>query len=345
MENSKEITIYDIAKSLKLSPSTVSKALSGDPAISKKTKKKILETASEMGYRSNLFARNLRQQNSLTIGVIAYELNSSFTTPMLSGIETVANEAGYGIIITDSSMSSQKEAANAQNLFQRRVDGIIAVLAPATDSFDHFRPFQEKNIPLIFVDTVSPFPESTSVVIDNLQCGLIATRHLIGQGCCRIVHLTPDHQHDIYSQRYKGYRDALAEKRIAFEESWLVIAEGGEEASEKAAKKILAMNPLPDGVFATSDLAAAVCIRTFQEKGVRVPQDIAVVGFNNEVIGKLITPSLTTINYPAREMGATAAGMLVSHMKGTGRIGSISTLTIRADLIVRQSSLKKADLS
>jgi len=340
MEKSKDITIYDIAKSLDLSPSTVSKALSGDPAISKKTKKKILETAAEMGYRSNLLARNLRQQNSLTIGVIAYELNSSFTTPMLSGIETVANEAGYGIIITDSSMSSQKEATNAQNLFQRRVDGIIAVLAPETDSFDHFRPFREKNIPLIFLDRVAPFPESTSVVIDNLHCGLMATRHLIGQGCRRIVHLTPDHEHSMYRERYRGYRDALAEEHIAFGESWLVVAEGGEEESEKAAKKILAMKPLPDGVFATGDLAAAVCIRTFQERGIRVPHDIAVVGFNNEIIGKLITPPLTTINYPAREMGATAAGMLVNHLKGTSRIGSISTLTIRADLIVRQSSLK-----
>jgi LacI family transcriptional regulator len=341
MENSKEVTIYDIAKSLDLSPSTVSKALNDDPAISKKTKKKIFETAAEMGYRSNLFARNLRQQTSLTLGVIAYELNSSFTTPMLSGIETVANEAGYGIILTDSSKSSSKEVANAHNLFQRRVDGIIAVLAPETDSFDHFRPFREKNIPMIFLDRESPFPDSTSVVIDNFQCGLMVTRHLIEQGCRRIVFLTPDHKRDIYSQRYRGYRDAHAEKGIAVDDSLLIVAEAGEEANEKAAKKILGMKPLPDGLFANSDLAAAVCIRTFQEQGIRVPQDIAVVGFNNEVIGKLITPGLTTVNYPAKEMGAAAAGMLVNHLKGTGRIGSISTLTIRADLIIRQSSLKK----
>jgi LacI family transcriptional regulator len=273
--------------------------------------------------------------------VIAYELNSSFTTPMLSGIETVANEAGYGIILTDSSKSSSKEVANAHNLFQRRVDGIIAVLAPETDSFDHFRPFREKNIPMIFLDRESPFPDSTSVVIDNFQCGLMVTRHLIEQGCRRIVFLTPDHKRDIYSQRYRGYRDAHAEKGIAVDDSLLIVAEAGEEANEKAAKKKLGMKPLPDGLFANSDLAAAVCIRTFQEQGIRVPQDIAVVGFNNEVIGKLITPGLTTVNYPAKEMGAAAAGMLVNHLKGTGRIGSISTLTIRADLIIRQSSLKK----
>jgi LacI family transcriptional regulator len=194
---------------------------------------------------------------------------------------------------------------------------------------------------MIFLDREAPFPESTSVVIDNFQCGLMATRHLIEQGCRRIVHLTPDHQHSVYGQRYRGYRDALAEKGIAVDDGLLVVAGTGEEASEKAAREILAMRPLPDGVFAAGDLAAAVCIRAFQEQGVRVPQDIAVVGFNNEVIGKLISPGLTTVNYPAKEMGAAAAGMLVSQLKGGGRVGSISTLTIRADLIVRQSSLKK----
>src|SRR5215472_11361061 len=130
MENPKEVTIYDIAKNLDLSPSTISRALNDDPTISKKTKKKIFDTAAEMGYRSNPFARNLRQQSSLTIGVMVDELNSSSMSPVLSGIEKEAGEAGYGIIITDSALSTEKEIANAQNLFQRRVDGIIVLPAP-----------------------------------------------------------------------------------------------------------------------------------------------------------------------------------------------------------------------
>jgi LacI family transcriptional regulator len=141
--------------------------------------------------------------------------------------------------------------------------------------------------------------------------------------------------------RYKGYRDALAEGGLPFEESLLVIAEPTEEASEAAAKKIMDIKPMPDGVFVTNDFAAAVCMRTFLEQGVRVPEDIAVVGFNNEVIGRLIKPTLTTVNYPGREMGEAAARSLVNHLKGMGNIGSISTMTIRAELIVRQSSLKK----
>lgn len=341
MENPKEITIYDIAKSLNVSPSTVSRALNDDPTVSKKTRKKIFEMAAQMGYRSNPFAKSLRQQQSLTIGVIVYELNSSFMTLVLSGIESVANEAGYGIIIMDSGQSTGKEVANAQSLFHRRVDGVIAFLAPGTKELDHFRPFKEKSIPVIFLDGAGQFPESTSVVIDNALCGQMATRHLIQQGCRRIAHITSTLQHDIYALRYNGYRAALRENQLPFEDALLITAVPSEEDSGKAAKQLMSLQPMPDGLFATSDLAAAVCIRTFQDHGIRVPQDISVVGFNNDVIGKLIQPTLTTINYPGREMGETAARNLVNHLKGMGTMNNISTMTIRAELIVRQSSLKK----
>ena len=341
MEKQKDVTIYDIAKDLNVSPSTVSRALNDDPTVSKKTRKKIFETAARMGYRSNLFAKNLRQQQSLTIGVIVYELNSSFMTAVLSGIEKVANEAGYGIIIMDSAQSAGKEMVNTQNLFHRRVDGVIAFLAPDTKEQDHFRPFTEKNIPVIFLDRAGQIPESTSIIIDNAMCGYMAAQHLIEQGCRRIAHLTSTLQHDIYALRYKGFRAALKENALPFDESLLILAPPTEEDSEVAAKKLTKLQPLPDGLFATNDLAAAVCIRTFLDQGIRVPQDIAVVGFNNDVIGKLIKPTLTTINYPGMEMGEAAARNLVSHLRQEGNMNNISTMTIRAELIVRQSSIKK----
>ncbi|HVW59077.1 MAG TPA: LacI family DNA-binding transcriptional regulator, partial [Puia sp.] len=307
MENSREVTIYDIARNLDVSPSTVSRALNDDPTVSKKTRKKIFETAARMGYRSNLFAKNLRQQSSFTIGVIVDELNSSHMTSVLSGIEKVAGEAGYGVIITDSAQSAKKEAANAQSLFHRRVDGVIVSPAGGTGGHDHFQPFIEKSIPIIFLDRVVEIADSTSVVIDNVGCGYMATRHLIEQGCGRIAHITSAPENNIYALRYKGYLDALREGGILFDKELLVIASPTEEAGEEAARRIAEMRPLPDGVFAAHDLTAAVCIRAFLERGLRVPQDIAVVGFNNDVIGKLIKPALTTVNYPGREMGETAA--------------------------------------
>ncbi|MBS1661594.1 MAG: LacI family DNA-binding transcriptional regulator [Bacteroidetes bacterium] len=339
MENSKEVTIYDIAQRLDLSPSTVSKALNDDPTISKKTRKRITETAAGMGYRSNFFAKNLRQQSTLTIGVIVHELNSGFTTPVLSGIEGAASEGGYGMIVADSAGSREKEVDNARSFFQRRVDGVIAV--PGAGSLEHFRPFTDRGVPLVFLDRADSFAGSTSVVADNVACGMMATLHLIEQGCRRIVHLTPGAGDNVYGQRYEGYWKALARKKIAAEKSLLIIAEPTEEASEAAARKILALTPVPDAVFAANDMAAAVCIRVFQERGLRVPQDIAVVGFGNEIIGKLMRPTLTTINYPAKEMGDTAARILINHLQGNGEIDKVTTTSMRAELVVRQSSLRK----
>jgi len=351
MENSKEITIYDIAKNLNVSPSTVSRALKDDPTVNKQTKKKVFEKAAQMGYRSNLFARNLRQQSTMTIGVMVNELNAGVMTSVLSGIERVAYEAGYGIIITDSSQSAVKEAANAANLFHRRVDGLIVSVAfdgsgpapsgLASNGMDHFKSFVEKQIPIIFLDHVSSMAESTSVVIDNVLCGYMATKHLIEQGCRRIAHITSPLQHIIYSQRYKGYRDALNEHKIRFDEKLLVIAGPTEEESMEAAKKILALKPLPDGVFVTDDFAAAVVMRHLLDKGVRVPQDIAVVGFNNDAVGKLIKPALSTVNYPGKEMGEAAARILIKRLKAPDNVDSISTVSMRAEMVIRESSMKK----
>ena len=341
MENQKEVTIYDIARNLRMHPSTVSKALNDNPKIAKKTKKMIFETAAQMGYRSNHLARNLRQQSSLTIGVILSDLSGGLVTTLLSGIERVTGEAGYGIIITDSGQSAEKEAAHAQSLFHRRVDGVIVLPTADTAVFDHFKPYIEKKIPLVFLDRAARLPQVSSVVIDNRDCGYMVTRHLIGQGCRRIVHLTPGVEQEIYAERFKGYQEALVEYKLKAGKDLLQLSPLSEFAFEAAAKRILSIKPLPDGVFAANDLAAAVCVRIFQEHKLRVPQDIAVAGFNDEVISRLVQPQLTTVHYPGREMGETAARQLVNHLRGDVNLLPITTVTIRADLIVRASSLKK----
>src|SRR2546423_1799777 len=200
MHKSKEVTIYDIARKLKVSPSTVSRGLQDHPAISKKTKKKIFDMVDELGYRSNHFARNLRQNQTRTIGVIVHELNSNFITSVLAGIEKVSTETGYDLIITHSSESMAKETANAKNLFNKRVDGLIASLSMDTSDLEHFKPFIEKNVPVIFFDRVEQDGNNTVVIIDNAKCGYIATQHLIGQGCRRIVHVTSSLRRNVYSQ-------------------------------------------------------------------------------------------------------------------------------------------------
>ena len=344
MAKQKEVTIYDIASKLKISAATVSRALQDHPGISKKTKKRILEQVEEMGYRTNHFARNLRQQKTRTIGVIVHELNSNFITSVLAGIERVTTEAGYDIIIAHSSESSKKEAANALNLFNKRVDGLIASLSSDTKDLEHYRPFAEKSIPVIFFDRVEQNETNTVVVIDNAKCGYLATQHLIEQGCRRIAHITASLKRNVYSLRYKGYQDALFDNKLPLDESLLVVSDLSEAASVEAALQILRMKPLPDGVFITNDFVAAVCMRVFKEHGISIPDDIAVVGFNNDAIGKLIEPALTTINYPGIDMGEIAARNLINHLNGISNIHHTNTIVIRSELIVRHSSIKRKSI-
>lgn len=341
MQKERDVTIYDIAEKLNISIATVSRALKDDPVVSKKTKKKIFDMAEEMGYRSNHFARNLRIQQTNTIGVLVHELNSNFITSVLAGIEKVTTEAGYDIIIAHSSENATKEAANAKNLFHKRVDGLIASLSFDTSGLEHFRSFIDKNIPVIFFDRVEQNSESTVVVIDNAKAGYQATQHLIEQGCRRIVHVTSSLKRNVYSQRFKGYKDALFDNNIPFDEKLLIVSDLSEEAGIEAARQILKMKPLPDGIFLTNDFVAAVCMRTLKEHDINIPEDIAVVGFNNDAIGKLIEPALTTIDYPGQDMGEIVATNLINHLKGVSNLRQTNTIIVRSDLIIRKSSVRK----
>ena len=341
MHKSKEITIYDIADKLNISVATVSRGLNNDVVVSKKTRKKIADMAAELGYRSNHFARNLRQQQTNTIGVIVHELNSNFITSVLASIEKVTSEAGYDLLIAHSSESYIKELANAKNLFHKRVDGLIASLSFDTKDINHFKPFVEKGVPLIFFDRVEQDGNNSVVIIDNYKCGYQATEHLIEQGCKRIAHITSSLNRNVYLQRYKGYQDALFDNSISLDENLLIVSDLSEKAGVDAALQMLNMKPLPDGCFITNDFVAAVCMRTLKEHGVNIPQDIAIVGFNNDAIGKIIEPALTTINYPGIDMGEIAARNLINHLKGISNINQTNTIIVRTDLIIRKSSLKK----
>lgn len=341
MPDGKEVTIYDIAKKLKISPATVSRGLTGHPGISKKTKKKIFDTVEAMGYRSNHFARNLRQRQTKTIGVMVHELKSNFITSVLAGIEKVTTEAGYDLIIAHSSEEAQKEKANAANLFQKRVDGLIASLSFDTTDLEHFQPFVDKGVPVVFFDRVEQDGHRTVVVIDNRRCGYLATEHLLQQGCKRIAHVTSNLKRNVYDLRYQGYCDALREHGVAPDEKLLLVGDLSEGAGVDAAKRLLRMKPLPDGIFCTNDFVAAVCMRTLKEAGIHIPEQVAVVGFNNDTIGKLIEPTLTTIDYPGVDMGEIAARNLINHLKGVSNLQQTNTVVVRSELIVRASSLKK----
>lgn len=341
MKPGKEITIYDLAKHVGMSPATVSRALNHSPSISAETTKKIHALAEKLGYRHNTFASSLRLQRTHTIGVILHELNSYFITSVLAGIEKVVTEAKYHLIIVHSAENSKLEAANATNLFHKRVDGVIASLSFDTEDLHHFKQFKNKNIPVVFFDRVFENNESTKVIINNFQAGYDATSHLIQQGCKRIAHITSSLKRNVYTERLRGYKQALQDQKLKFDEKLIVVDGFKEEDATRSAKRILSMKPLPDAIFITNDFCAAVVMQCLRDKGIRIPQDIAIVGFNNDSIGKVVSPKLTTINYPGFEMGQVAARSLINHLRGLWDMNLTNTVVIKSELIIRESSLKK----
>jgi LacI family transcriptional regulator len=329
----KEVTIYDIADKLNISIATVSRALKDDPVVNKKTKKKIFELAEEMNYRSNHFARNLRKATTQTIGVIV----------PIAGIESVLNNQGYNLIISQSSEDVQKEIASAKTMFNNRVDGLLVSLAYNTEDLTHFNMFHKKNIPVIFFDRVMDQKHYTNILIDNKKAAYEATSHLIKQGCKNIVHITAIPKQNVYIDRLNGYRQALKDNKIKFDEQHVIIGNLSLEAGMAAKETIMQMNPLPDGIFVANDNCAVGCILALKQAGIRIPEDIAFVGFNNDPVSKVIEPNLTTINYPGYEMGEVAAHNLINHLNGNAAILTTSTIILRSEIIIRQSSQKKED--
>ncbi|MCW5910916.1 MAG: LacI family DNA-binding transcriptional regulator [Cyclobacteriaceae bacterium] len=337
----KEITIYDIAKALNISPATVSRGLKDHPAIRKGTKKKILDAASKMGYQQNTFASNLRRKRSNTIGVIIPRLNSYFMSTVISGMEKVANQSGYNLIISQSQESFKKEIISVKTMYDSRIDGLMVSLAYDTADTEHFEVLLKKRIPIIFFDRVIDHPGCTSIVIDNRQAGYDATHHLLSQGCKRIMHLAGNLSRNVYSDRLEGYKMALAKFNIPFDPS-LVISNSllSEQGGVDAAQEILTMHEKPDGIFASNDTSAVACMRQLKLAGIKIPHDIAVVGFNNDPISKVIDPNLTTVNYPGQEMGEVAAATLVNKLDQSNSPG-VNTIVLRHELIIRESSTRK----
>jgi LacI family transcriptional regulator len=341
MKEKKDVTIYDIASKLSISAATVSRALQNPAYVSEKTRQKVLATAKKLGYQSNTFARSLRMKSTNTIGFLVPKLNSNFINSVLAGVEKVTTQAGYDLIIAHSSESYQREMANAANLFHKRVDGMIVSIAFDTVNLDHFNVFNEKGIPLIFFDRVEKKSANTSVVIDNYKAGYEATEHLIKQGCKRIMIVTANLKRNVYVDRLKGYKDALSDHGMVYDEKRLILNDLSQKAGVETARRILAMKQKPDGLFITNDFSAAVCMQVLKENGIRIPEDIAIVGFNNDAIGQLVEPNLSTIDYPGEYMGEVAARNLIDQLKGKETLEKTNTIVINSNLIVRGSSLRK----
>jgi LacI family transcriptional regulator len=296
-------------------------------------------TAQEMGYQHNKFAANLRQKRTRTLGVIIPRIDSHFMSSVISGMEKVANNSGYQLLISQSEESATLEEANIQALFSSRVDGLLVSLSFETKNQDAFRNVFRKDMPLVFFDRVFECNNCVSVVIDNYRAGYEATKHLIDQGCRRIVHVGGSMNRNVYNDRYRGYRQALADRSLDYDDRMLILTDLSDDSGEVIVRQLLGNGTMPDGIFTANDTSAVSLICELKKKGYRVPEDVAVVGFNDDPVSRIVEPNLTTVHYPGRAMGEVAASTMIRILEGT-QYEKVNSIILTHELIVRESSLR-----
>jgi len=334
---SKRVTIYDLAKILDVSTATVSRALNDHKSIKESTKDRIRAAANEYGYRTNKFAVNLSKQKSNTIGVIVPRLNSYFMSTVLSGIEKVANEVGYNLIISQSFESQAKEKMNAKTLFDSGVDALLVSLASETNDYEHFTIYKNRNIPLLFFDRTQDLTSCPSILIDNKTAGYEATDHLISRGCRNILHISGNLQRNVYKDRFQGYLNALKNYDIIYGSEYHIETDLESNNIESTINHIQNLQKI-DGIFISNDTFAVHVIKGLLKAGYDIPKDIKIIGFNNDPVSEVISPNLTTIDYPGYEMGVLAGQSIINHLKGNINIKSAETILLKHKLIIREST-------
>lgn len=340
MKKNAEPTIHDIARELNISASTVSRALNNNPRISLKTKEKIKQIADELGYRPNTLASNLRNKKSNTIGIVVPLINRHFFSSVISGVEDVAYQAGYTVVISQSNDLYSKEINIVHSMFANRVDGLIISTAMQTENFDHLKLFRKKNIPLVLFDREIPEIETDKIIIDDFDGGFKVTEHLIQQGYQRISHISGPLNLMIYSQRKNGYLEALKKYGIPFDQSLLLVNRLTKSDSMPAVQQLMNLPNPPDAIFCGNDTTALAAMIYLRDLGVRIPEDMGIVGFSDEPYSKVVSPSISTIAQPGFEMGQKAAELMI--MKIEKRDHTFHTIVLPSELIVRESSNRLA---
>ncbi len=334
-------TIHDIAEKLNITASTVSRALKDHPRISDATKKAVLRVAQKLNYQPNHIAAALRNGRSNIIGIIVPTADRSFFSSVIRGIEEIANTASYNVMICQTYDQYTKEVATVEALLNARVDGIIASIAKESENFDHYRKLKEKGIPLILFDRSNDELEVSNVIIDDYLGAYKAVEHLIQQGCTRIAHFTSVKKVSIYRERFRGYREALEANKIRFDESLVIESNLQLEDGRLSMEKLLALPKRPDGIFSSSDYGAMGALQVLKENGIKVPKEMAIVGFSNESFTSFSEPTLTTVDQHSMRMGNAAAEIFLEQIADGNKLFIPKKTVLKPDLIIRYSSLKK----
>lgn len=345
--NFEAITIRDIAKELGLSVSTVSKALRDSYEISDKTKKLVLNYAREHNYRPNPIAQSLKQGHSKSIGIVVSTIDNHFFSQVINGIESVAYSKGYNVIITQTHESYELEVQNVNHLTYRSIDGLLISLSTETHNIDHLQRLRNQGLPIVFFDRVSNEMDTHKVIADNFNGAYEATTHLLQSGFKRIAHITSSANTSITGERLAGYKKALTDHQLDINEDYIKYCpHGGKltEEIENALNELLALDERPDAIFTASDRITTTALALLHKLHVKIPNDIALLGFTNTALADVLNPSLTAIYQPAFQIGETATEMLISMIESKRPIEKFETCVLPTQLFIRDSSSTRKKL-
>lgn len=332
------VNLKHLAQELRLSVSTVSRALNDSYEISATTKARVQQLARQLGYEPNPYASSLRRQKSKTIGVVIPEVANNFFSLAINGIEKVARENHYHVLIYLTHDQAQQEATIMQHLAGGRVDGILASVAGETQSFAHFSKLQERRIPMVFFDRVCEDFATARITTDDYQNGYNATRHLLDAGCRHVAHLLVSSHLSIGQKRLRGYLDALQDAGLPPDPTLLLHGTPDKARNVALLEQLLSRNPAIDGIFASVETLAISSYLACRRLGRRIPEDVKVISFSNLEIAELLDPPLTTIAQPAYEMGRTAAQLLFRAILKNKPILPTQSQELKSTLMARRST-------
>lgn len=338
LKTMRHTTINDLAKQLKLSPSTVSRALRDHPDISNKTKEKVLAMAAHTNYQPNIIAQSLQNRRSNTIGVIIPEIRNTFFSTVISGIEEVAYQAGYIIMVCQSGDTYAREVLNTKALAANRVAGMLVSTSQETTDYSHLRTAMAQGIHLVFFDRIPEEIEASKVIVDDFEAAYDAVHHLIERGYQRIAHLAGNLTLYVSRKRSDGYKAALRDHGREIRSEYIITGGYHEEDGRAGVERLLCLTDPPDAIFTINDPVAIGAFLQLQDRGMAIPAEMALVGFSNNPNTALVRPRITTVNQPAFEIGQTTARLLLKNFNLSPEKQKLETIVLKTELIVRESS-------
>ncbi len=332
------VTIKDLARILNISVSTVSRALRDTHDVSRETKERILALAAELNYKPNFNATGLAQGSTHNIGVVLPFITNYYFSTVITGIQEVAYNNNYNIILYITNDSSERELSIIQNLSLSSLDGLLVSVSSNSDSCGHFQEIIDEGTPIVFIDRVAGKIETSKVMQDDYNGAFEAVEHLIESGYSRIAHIAGPRGLDFTEKRLNGYRDALKKHNLEVRDEWIVYSGFSQDCGEADTLQLLHCQDRPDAIFAVNDRKAIGAMLALKTNNVSIGKDVGVMGFTDDPICTLISPTLTTIAEPAFTIGKTGCELLLKHI--TKKYFHPEEVVLPGKLIARESTLR-----